>query len=102
SQSVQSKPAGMGGVSVGRVGNWGHMGRIDQLWISRSVPIAPFLIISTACFWLAPSLAGMKWVAIFFVRAMSMTALASSRRFARGFWAITFIPFFNAAVDIGG
>ena len=34
----------------GRVGNCGHMGRIDQLWISRSVPIAPFLIISTACF----------------------------------------------------
>ena len=62
--------------------------------------MAPFLIMSTACFWPAPSLAGMKWVAIFFERAVSMTALASSRRFARGLCTITFIPFFRAASEM--
>ena len=54
--------------------------------------MAPFLIMSTACFWLAPALAGMKWVASFFDRAASMTALASSRRLARGLCTITFMP----------
>ncbi len=42
----------------------------------------------------------MKWVAIFPERAASMTALASSRRFARGLWTITFMPFFRAASAI--
>jgi hypothetical protein len=45
----------------------------------------------------APSLAGMKWVATFRDRAVSMTARASSRRFASGLWTITFMPFFRAA-----
>ena len=39
-------------------------------------------------------------MAIFFERAISMTALASSRRFARGLCTITFIPFLSAAIEI--
>ncbi len=62
--------------------------------------MAPFLIISTVCFWPAPSLAGMKWVAIAFERAASMTALASTSRFARGLCTMTFIPFLRAAIDM--
>ena len=63
--------------------------------------MAPSLIMSTACFWPPPSLAGRKWVAIFFSRAASMTALASSRRLASGLCTITFRPLFRAASEIG-
>ena len=62
--------------------------------------MAPFLTMSSACFWPAPSLAGRKCVASFAARAASMTALASSTRLARGLCTITFMPFFRAAIEM--
>src|SRR5262249_55540135 len=94
---VPIEAGGHGRRALGPGGDWGHIRRIGPVWISRSVPMAPFWTMSRACFWATPSLAGRKWVAILFARAASMTALASSRRFARGLCTITFRPFLRAA-----
>src|SRR6266702_8968641 len=41
SQRSQSKPSGTGSVSLGRSMPCGQNGRLDQLWTSRTGPIAP-------------------------------------------------------------
>src|SRR5690606_15809921 len=96
----QSNPSGTGGVSVGLLVHCGHTGRLDQLCISRRVPIRPSLIHCLAKSLPLRLLHARRWVLTPVFFAVSMTRRASCIRFANGLWITTCLPFFIAATEI--
>src|SRR5436190_523599 len=97
----QSKPSGTGITSFGRSMPCGQYGRADQLWTSRTAPIAPSAI-HDEMRWVA-SLDGLftgSPVATFVSRATCAMRRASPIECAMGFWQSTAFFLRIAAIEM--